>query len=263
MKRYLAALAAGALLAGWPFVSCGVLAQDAPAGWGTIKGQVIYGGSTIPTPMKIKVDKDQAHCLSKGDLYDETWAINKKNKGVRDVFLWLEDAGGNPLPIHPKLKDVPHKDAVIDQPCCQFIPHAQAMREGQTLLAKNSSAIVHNINYHGHPLVNPGNNFLMPPGSKIPIKGLKADKLPISVNCNIHGWMSAWVRVFDHPYYALTDKDGNFEIKLAPAGKYRLKIWHSTGWLGGTAGRNGMEITIRPDGTTDLGQLKIGGKKKS
>ena len=47
--------------------------------------------------------------------------------------------------------------------------------------------------------------------------------------CNIHGWMKAYVRVFDHPYYAVTDEDGKFEIKLARVGaaihhlaRYRL-----------------------------------------
>jgi len=263
MKRLLYALPAMALLAAWYVAPSGALAQAEPKGWGTIKGQIVFGGAQVPEPKKLKVDKDQNHCLEKGDLYDETWIVNKKNKGVRDVFVWLEDPAGNPLPIHPKLNDVPQTEIVIDQPRCQFVPHAQAMREGQVLLAKNSSPIPHSFKYEGHPLKNAGGNFLMPPGAKVPVKTLKADNLRILVSCTIHPWMNALVRVYDHPYYAVTDKDGNFEIKLAPAGSYRLKVWHVTGWLGGAAGREGMGISITPGNVTDVGILRIGGKNKS
>jgi hypothetical protein len=204
------------------------------------------------------VDKDQVHCLAKGDLLDEAWIVNPKNKGVQGVFIWLEDPAGNPLPVNPSLQPIKQKDVTIDQPHCQFIPHTLVMRQGQVLIAKNSSDIPHNFKYQGHPLVNPGGNFLEPPHSQKAIEGLKADKLPVQVSCNIHPWMQAWVRVFDHPYYAITDADGKFEIKLAPAGEYRLKVWHpASGWLGGVKGRQGQPITIQANGTADLGQLKI------
>ena len=62
---------------------------------------------------------------------------------------------------------------------------------------------------------------------------LVADRLPIKIECNIHPWMNGWVRVFDHPYFAVTDADGNFELKNAPAGNYRLMVWHGQGgWRG-------------------------------
>jgi hypothetical protein len=258
MKRYIVAAAVAALVLAWQLGSSGARAQNAAGGWGMIKGQVIFGGDQIPERQKLKVDKDKEHCLGEGDLYDETWVVRKKDKGVRDVFIWLEDPD-NPLPIHPNLQNPPKNDVSIDQPRCQFVPHALAMRKGQALLAKNSSPISHNFKYGGHPLVNPGGNFLMSAKCKpIPIKNLKADKLPVQVACNIHPWMQAWVRVFDHPYYAVTGEDGRFEIKLAPAGNFRLKVWHpGSGWLGGAKGRNGQAITINADQTTDVGQLKL------
>src|ERR1700737_4294583 len=101
-----------------------------------------------------------------------------------------------------------------------FEPHALAMQEGQTLVVKNSASIAHNVNWQG--LLNGGGNQLLPPNSEHEITDLVADKLPLLVKCNIHPWMSARVGVFAHPYFAVSDKDGNFEIKLAPAGTYRL-----------------------------------------
>jgi len=59
---------------------------------------------------------------------------------------------------------------------------------------------------------------------------------PISYKCSIHPWMSGYVRVFEHPYYAVTDDDGKFEIKNAPVGKFRIVFWHESGLRGGRTG---------------------------
>jgi hypothetical protein len=96
----------------------------------------------------------------------------------------------------------------------------------------------------------------------VPIPGLKADRLPVIIECNIHPWMRGYVRVYDHPYFALTGEDGKFELKDAPAGDYVMKIWHGgSGWLGGAAGRKGRPVTVKAGGATDLGGLKIGPAK--
>ena len=63
--------------------------------------------------------------------------------------------------------------------------------------------------------------------------------------------------VFDHPYFAVTDENGNFEIKLAPAGEYRLRSRHDTGWRGGAAGKAGEKVTIKGGAVTDLGKLDM------
>jgi len=237
------------------------VAADDDKDWGTIKGKLVWSGDAdTAKPKVINVDKDQMHCLEKGKLYSEEWVVNDKNKGVKWVFVWLapEPGSDKKLPIHASLKDIKEKQVSLDQPCCQFVPHCLAMREGQTLIAKNSSPIGHNVNYTGHPLRNPGKNVAVGPKGSIEIEGLKADeKFPITVACNIHGWMKAYVRVFDHPYFAVTDADGNFEIKNAPAGEWRLKAWHDTGWRGGAAGRDGDKITVKGGTVTDLGKLEI------
>jgi hypothetical protein len=57
--------------------------------------------------------------------------------------------------------------------------------------------------------------------------------------------MAGYVRIFDHPYYAITDENGNFEIKNAPAGKFRIVFWHENGVRGGAKGRFGEPIEIK------------------
>lgn len=226
-------------------------------GWGTITGQIAFNGDAIPERKEINVDKEKEHCLSKGKLFDEEWIVNKKNKGVANVFVWLVDATDpkKKLPINPALAKPPTPEVVLDQPCCQFVPHVIALREGQVLVAKNSAPISHNINYQGGK-ANPGKNVIIGPSSEVKISELVASNLPIVLACNIHGWMKGYVRVFDHPYYAVSDADGKFTIKLAPAGEYRLVVWHEgVGW--GPGGKDGQKITIKPSGTTDLGKIEI------
>jgi hypothetical protein len=223
--------------------------------WGTVKGRVVYKGPA-PAPKEINVTKDQDHCLLKGPLFSEELVVNPKNNGVRWAFVWLiPEQKGAKIPIHPNLLAIKDKQVSIDQPCCQFVPHALGMREGQELVAKNSAPLNHNVHWTGHPLKNPGGNVIVPSKKSFTIEGLKADRFPVKINCDIHGWMSAWVRVFDHPYFAVTDKDGNFEIKLAPAGQFRLMMWQEeVGWIGG---RDGVPVTIQGGGVTDTGESKL------
>src|SRR5271155_5810247 len=120
--------------------------------WGTIKGQVAFGGDKIPPRKVIDVKTDANVCLATnptadlkaGTILDEAVLINPKNKGLKNVMVWLMNDPKNPLPIHPNLMKFP-QDVVIDQPTCMFFPRAVAMREGQVVVVKNSAAIQHNI----------------------------------------------------------------------------------------------------------------------
>jgi hypothetical protein len=232
------------------------LGRAAADGWGTIKGQVVYGDAAIPPRQKI----DNKNCPCKDPVLSDDWVVNPKNKGIRWTFVWLAPApGGAPLAVNPQALERAKKNKVeIDQPKCMFEPHAAAILPEQDILVKNSAEIPHNVKWGGNPLKNPGGNVILPPKGSHVIGGLKADRLPVKVECNIHGWMSGWIRVFDNPYFAVTDEDGNFEIKDAPAGNYRLVIWHeSVGYRGGAAGRDGVPMDVKAGGITDAGKFDL------
>jgi len=118
--------------------------------WGTLQGQVIYAGSAKPN-QKADVDKDPKACLKNGPILKEDLIVNKKNKGLRWVVVWLaKDDNGKAdnraeLPIHPSLKNPKKQSVEMDQPCCKFEPHIVVMREGQDFIGKNSSGLVHNM----------------------------------------------------------------------------------------------------------------------
>ena len=190
--------------------------------------------------------------------------VSKKTRGLQWTFVWLindDPKNKAPLPIHPDLKDIKKTQTEVDQPVCAFIPHAVAIREGQVVVAKNSSPVAHNIKWTGLKDGNSG-NVIIPPGKSFPMKDLEAEKLPIQIECNIHPWMKGYVGVYNHPYFAVTDADGNFEIKNAPAGKYRVVIWNSA-YLGGKDGRFGQPINIMANDTLKLGDLEFTPPKES
>jgi hypothetical protein len=239
--------------------------------WGTIKGQVIWGGDTIPprTPIDVTKNNDKDHCLKdnptanvqNGTILDEVLLINAKNKGIKNVFVWLINDPDNPLPIHPDFMKFP-REVEIDQPSCMFFPRAIAIREGQVLVVKNTSPVQHNIRWTGDSTINQGGNVIIKPQGKQEIKDLKAQRLPLLLDCNIHGWMKGRLAVLNHPYYAITDKNGSFEIPNAPVGKWKIMIYHEEmGYRLGAAGNKGEPIAVSA-GVNDMGLLKMGGAKE-
>jgi len=250
MTVMLAALSVALLVCG------GAQAQQ----WGTVKGQVVWGPAELPKQVPAKVDKDEGHCLSKGQIFTDEYVVSPKSKGVRWVIVWLADPESDTkeIPIHPALKAVPTKPLVIDQPCCRFEPRVSALREGQPVEVKNSAPIPHNIQFLGKAPWD--KNVLIPASGMTALNNTKYSRLPVPFSCNIHSWMKGYVGVFKHPYFAVTDEDGNFELPKAPAGKYRLIAWQeSKGYVfyNDASKKKGLDIEIKADGTTDLGKIKL------
>lgn len=243
-------------------------AAAADGEWGTIKGQVVFGGAKPPTPAVMDVTKDKDACLAtKKVLTSEDWVVDPETKGLKWAIVWLipdsrkkEDLT-KPIPINPKLKDRKLPNVVIDQPCCMFEPYCIALQEGQSITIKNSMSISHNSKVDSDD-PNTTKNPIIPPGEKVDIGPFKAQWSEIPLSCSIHSWMSGHIRVFPHPYFVVTGKDGKFEIKDAPAGQFRLVIWHPGGLFitheeGKDPDKFGMPIVIKGGTTTDLGQFKV------
>ena len=225
----------------------------------TIKGQIKWPGEA-PKLMAVNVTADKATCCKDGDLMPTEILVDPKSKGLQNVVVWVRpdtEDRKDVFPadkIHPDLMKPASKALVIDQPRCQFEPRVLVGRTGDTLEVKNPSTIPHNINYNSDvEAINP----LIPAGGAVKLKNpLAAQTTPISFSCNIHPWMAGRMRVFDHPYYAITDKDGNFEIKNLPAGKWRLVYWHETGFHNGRAGILGTPIDAAKPEKGDTMELK-------
>jgi len=239
-----------ALVAGLAVLFAGSTAQAQE--WATIKGTIEL--KDAPKPAVIAVNNDKAHCESKGPLMTESLIVNPKNNGVKYVVVWLRPDTENRKDLFPAEKIKPELKAasverVIDQPCCQFEPRVLAARAGDKLVIKNSAPVSHNIKMSADAPAFTFNVNLPAGGSHKPEGGLEAQSSAIPFECNVHTWMKGYLRVFDHPYFAVTDADGKFEIKDAPVGKWRLVIWQEGGFHKGKAGLLGMPIEVKAGGT--------------
>jgi RNA polymerase sigma factor (sigma-70 family) len=232
--------------------------SESPGEWATVRGQVVWPGP-LPKPRLANVTSDVAACCQGGPLADTSLLINPQSRGVRNVVVWLRpdtDDRRDPFPpnrIHPTLKNPPPMVYTIDQPKCQFEPRIVAARAGDSLVFKNSASIPHNVNFvtDDHDL-----NQTIPSGGDYRVtRPLVAQAVPILIKCDIHPWMAGRVRVFDHPYFALTGADGRFELKAVPSGTWRIVYWHEDGFHDGRAGATGARIVVAGDAT--LPPLKL------
>ncbi len=229
-------------------------ASTAAAQYGGLKGQIVM--SKAPDTRKVDVTADKEHCLSKGDLKYEDLIVDPKSKGVKYVVVWLRpdtEDRKDQFPkdkVHPNLAKAAPKNHVVDQPCCQFIPRIIAARAGDTLEVKNTSPVPHNVNYNSD--AESFNVTIPSMATHKPAKPLEAQPTPILFKCDIHSWMQGRIRVFDHPYFAVTKDDGTFEIKDAPVGKWRLVVWHEGGFHKGREGVLGMPVEVTDGKTTEV-----------
>ncbi len=234
----------------------------------TIRGQVKWNGEKAPAAVLIdfKGHADKPACCVAGPLTSSDVQVDAKSLGLKNVVVWLRpdnDQKDSTFPsdkVKPALAKPKSVERVIDQPMCLFEPKITVARAGDTLVVKNSAKIGHNVNYRSDI---EDFNLLVPDGGEVKLKKpLEAQRTPIPVACNIHPWMKAQVRVFDHPYYALTDKDGKFEIPDAPVGTWRIVYQHELGIHqgkpDGTMGHLGFPIAVKGDKKTmELESMKM------
>ena len=279
-----------AALTGLAMVSSAELVRGAPVSitgddetkdmnWGSIKGRLTYDGDKIPERKEVDLDK---YNLSPRDLkwfrslghpiLEEDWVVDKKDKAIQWVYVWLlpenalVDGKKNKdakLEIHKDLKAIPNDKKIVhvDQKEQGYVPHAVAMREGMHLNMRNKGPVPHVFQFTGL-FENEDFTKAMPPEKEILIKGLKPDRSANQISCPPHPWEKMYLRVFNHPYYAVTDKHGRFEIKNAPAGKCRIVVWQeSLGFKGkGRLRKYGQVIEIEGGAMKDLGDIKIKAK---
>jgi len=131
--------------------------------------------------------------------------------------------------IPDKKFDAPTTKPVMDQTKMTFVPHVLVVEAGTTVEFLNSDPVGHNVYW---PSIS-GNKKLAhnlgtwPKGEK---KSFQFNDAGVaSLLCNVHPEMNGYIIVAPTPYFAVTDKAGNYEIKNVPPGKYTLKTWSEDG----------------------------------
>jgi plastocyanin len=183
---------------------------------GSLVVQVTLNGE-VTAPEALEVNKDAEVC-GKTEKFSEKLIVGA-NKGIKNVLAYLQAVpGATPLPV-------PDTNPAIDQTDCRYEPHVLLAPAGATVDIKNSDGILHNI--HTYSTKNPAFNMAQPKFQKV-IQKTFAEPEIIQATCDVHAWMTAWIVVQEHAYYALTDETGAARLTDVPAGEYDLKIWHET-----------------------------------
>ena len=220
--------------AGAPAAGGGQKVDAATAG--DVKGVVSLDGAA-PANVSIKMNADPV-CVkaNKDPQSQETYSV--ADGKLANVFVYVKDGLGN------YAYDPPTESPKIDQHNCRYHPHVFGMRVGQSIDIVNSDPTLHNI--HALPKGNAEFN------TGQPIQGMTTkhvfDKPEVMVpfKCDVHGWMNAYVGVMSHPYYAVTDKDGKFELKSLPPGTYTIEAWHEK------LGTQTASVTLGPKDSKDV-----------
>lgn len=211
---------------------------------GSITGVTKFVGEK--KPRKALEMASDAYCLKahKEPVLSERWVFGKDD-GLANVLVYVVKGPG----VDGKKFTAPSTPVLIDQVGCMYVPHVTACMAGQKVQLRNSDSTLHNL--HGLPKTNDTGNKEFNVGQ--PAKGMVhtesfKPELGLFVKCDVHAWMSSYVNVMTNPYFAVTDKDGNFTIKGLPAGDYELKVWHEVKAFQPT--EEVIKVTVKDEGAT-------------
>jgi len=188
------------------------------AGGATIRGSVKFTGAKPANP---RIDmSEEPKCAEKHRTPPVQQAVVVNPNGtLANVFVYVKSG----LPADAKYP-VPAQPVVIDQDGCEYRPRVLGLMVGQQLEIRNSDPLLHNIKARGTK--NRGFNISQPRANMKTTRTFNAPEVMVALECNVHGWMQAFVGVLPHPFYAVTGADGSFTIKGLPAGTYTVEAWH-------------------------------------
>ena len=188
-----------------------VTAADSGA---SVKGTVKFDG-TAPKPTRIDMSQDPI-CAKAHTTPVTTEDIVVSDGALANAVVYISDG------LAAQTFEPPPQPAVLEQKGCQYKPHVLALQANQKLSVVNSDETTHNI----HPTPNNNREWNMTQPHAMPMEQTFARaEVAIPVKCNVHPWMKGFIAVFKHPYFAVTDKSGNFELKNVPPGTYTITAW--------------------------------------
>lgn len=183
-------------------------------GGGSIKGKI--KASARPEDPMLKIDTDIELCRKS---HPALMYILSPTLEVKNALVIVEDV--------KKGKAVPISDITIDNRDCRFEPLVGIAFRGRNFVIRNSDPMFHNVKLSVilQDKRTTVYNLNFPKKDQFMTMPIKVTGLH-QIQCDAHSWMRAFVYVSEHPYAAITDSRGNFEIKDLPLGRYKVKIWH-------------------------------------
>ena len=189
---------------------------ERPPGGGTIKGRISLAGRPPGNPI-IRMGADPlCSRINRGTQVVQEAVLNTADGGLANVFVKLDGS----FPQSP----VPTTPVTVDQRGCTYGPRVVGVRVGQILAVQNSDALMHNV--HGISTTGNGFNVSQPKAGMVQTFTMMGEETMLRLRCDVHTWMTGYVGVVSHPYFAVSSADGTFEITGVPAGTYTIRTWH-------------------------------------
>ena len=210
--------------------------HQSDSSFGAVEGFVRLAGEETPSPTLVENATDPDVCGREHSLED--FVVSPLNRGIRYVIATLADV------LEDRVPERLPKRLVLDNRDCRFDPHVSAVAVGDTIVATNGDPILHNTHLYGALR----SNIALPVGGLIVSRVARLPGM-ITVLCDVHGWMKAFIRVDEHPYHAVTNEHGHFRISGIPPGGYTLELWHEK------LGTRQVRVRIEP-GTTSRIELE-------
>ena len=185
----------------------------------TITGKVaLEGTAPAAKPINFGAEKQCAIMHKDKPPVGEDLVVNPNNT-VKWALVYIKDN------VTGEFK-APEQAVVVNQTGCMFAPHAVTAMVGQKVDFKNDDSLLHNVRTVSK--VNKVFNIAQPIQGMTTTKKFDQPEIGIQIRCDVHFWMSAYIHVLNHPFFAVTGDDGSFTIKDLPAGNYTLEVWHET-----------------------------------
>ncbi len=156
---------------------------------------------------------------------------------VENAFVYVRRG------LEDRVFAVPIEPVEIDQAGCLYRPRVAGARAGQTIRFVNGDPLLHNV--HGTPKASPGWNVSLPRQGAAREIRVDRPEVMVSVRCDLHPWMQGWIGVVDHPYFAVTGRDGRYTLPDVPSGDYTVAVWHER------LGTQESRVTVAAKGTVD------------
>jgi plastocyanin len=189
-----------------------------PATTGDIGGRVVFTGPR-PTADVIRVGIDPVCAQTVGANVQSQAVLIGQDGALQNVFVYVKDG------LDPAYSfAIPTTAVTLDQKGCRYTPRVFGVRAGQPVEIVNSDATLHNV--HALPMMNQEFNQGEPAQGARMQKTFTVPEVMVRFKCDVHAWMSAYVGVMAHPFFAVTGADGTFTIKGLPPGTYTLEAWH-------------------------------------
>jgi plastocyanin len=229
------------VFAAWGAIPDTVKAGSPPApsasGAASLKGVVQFEG-TVPKPKAINMSADPICARQYSAPVFGQEVVTDAKGDLQNVIVYLADGLGD-----RRFDPPPAQPVTVEPKGCMYRPHVLAVRANQPLHVVNEDATSHNI--HPTPANNREWNQAEPPGTSLD-EAFAREEIAIPVKCNLHPWMHGYIAVFKHPYFAVTGKDGGFDLVGLPPGTHTIKAWHEK------LGRSAQTITLGSNETKEI-----------